>query len=192
MNIAHEVMPGVWEIEDFFDDFEQLKQSYRGNQTAWRAEYPNRLLTPWDQTPDLQSRMRALQPEIERIVSQALSPQVAYVSLDLSGCRIMMHRLHPDIRCFVQVCMADQEQPDLATHFCTDHAVNETHSQDYEDISCFRPEQLQAVSYRPNTAYVFLNQPRVFMGTRCVVPANTQRETFNLHFCSPLPAHAHP
>jgi len=187
MNIAHEVMPGVWEIDNFFDDFEQLKQSYRGNQTAWRAEYPNRLLTPWDQTPELQSRMRELQPEIEHIVGQALSTQVAYVSLDLSGCRIMMHRLHPDIRCFVQVCMADQEQPDLATHFCTDSQVNAEYSQDYEDISYFRPNQLQAVSYRPNTAYVFLNQPRIFMGTRCLVPANTQRETFNLHFSRPLP-----
>jgi hypothetical protein len=118
---------------------------------------------------------------------------VAYVSLDLSGSQIMMHRLHPDIRCFVQVCMSDQEQPDLATHFCTDSQLNDQHPQDYENISCFRLDQLQAVSYRPNTAYVFLNQPRIFMGTRCLVPANTQRETFNLHFTmilsdSPLPA----
>jgi hypothetical protein len=184
---AHKIMPQVWEIEDFFDDFDQLKQSYRGNQTVWRAEYPNRLLTPWDQSPNLQTRLRDLQPTIEHIVGQDLSPQVAYVSLDLSGSRIMMHRLHSDIRCFVQVCMADQEQPDLATHFCTDTQINSEYPQDYEDISCFQPDQLQSVRYRPNTAYVFLNQPRIFMGTRHLVPANAQRETVNLHFSHPLP-----
>ena len=37
------------QIEDFFPDFDQIKESYRSNNTLWTSQYPNRLLTPWDQ-----------------------------------------------------------------------------------------------------------------------------------------------
>ena len=78
--------------------------------------------------------------------------------------------------------MAEQEQPELATNFCTDADMNANYPQDYESFRVFKPEQVQAVSYRPNTAYVFLNHPRCFMGTAQPVPANSIRETVNLHF----------
>ena len=187
MNIT-QILDTVWEVENFFPDFDAIKQSYRSSQTPWRSEYPNRLLTPYSDTPDLQTQLSKLLPEVQRIVNQQLKPQVAYTSLDLSGSRIMMHRLHPDIRCFVQVCMSDVEYPELATHFCVDSVFNATHTQDYENIDQFQTNQLQAVSYRPNTAYVFLNQPRLFMGTKNTVPANMCRETFNLHFTSANPS----
>ena len=187
MNIT-QILDTVWEVEHFFLDFDAIKQSYRSSQTPWRSEYPNRLLTPYSDAPDLQTQLSKLLPEVQRIVNQQLKPQVAYTSLDLSGSRIMMHRLHPDIRCFVQVCMSDVEYPELATHFCVDSVFNATHTQDYENIDQFQTNQLQAVSYRPNTAYVFLNQPRLFMGTKNTVPANMCRETFNLHFTSANPS----
>ena len=60
--------------------------------------------------------------------------------------------------------------------------MNANYPQDYESFRIFRPEQVQAVSYRPNTGYVFLNYPRQFMGTANPVPANSIRETVNLHF----------
>lgn len=183
-----QVLPTVWEIDDFFPDFSELRNSYRTNQTPWQSQYPNRLLNPYDKTPELQKRLQSLLPEIQDIVGQPLQTQVAYSSLDLSGCRIMMHRLHSDIRCFVQICMADAEAPELATHFCVDADVNATYHQDYEDISYFKPNQLVAMQYKPNTGYVFLNQPRMFMGTKNIVPPNMLRETFNLHFGSPLKA----
>jgi len=185
---VRQILPNVWEVDNFFPDFSELRNSYRTNQTPWKSQYPNRLLNPYSDTPELQKRLTALQPDIESVVGQPLQPQVAYSSLDLSGCRIMMHRLHADIRCFVQVCMADAESTDIATHFCIDDQINAEHTTDYEDISFFKPEQLVRVNYRPNTGYVFLNQPRLFMGTKNLVPANMLRETFNLHFGSPLKA----
>jgi hypothetical protein len=140
------------------------------------------LLTPWESTPELQQIILTVHAQIEQIVAHSLDPQVAYASLDLADSKIMMHRLHTDIQCFVQVCMASESCAKLATHFCTDSNINLTHTRDYENINFFRDDQLCAVSYRPNTAYIFLNQPRMFMGTKNAVPANMLRETFNLHF----------
>lgn len=177
-----QVLDTVWEISDFFPDFDHIKQSYRGNDTRWTSQYPNRLLTPWDQPGPINNLVNKYCGTVSKLVGQPLQPQVSYASLDLGGSQIMMHRLHPDIRCFVQVCMAEQEQPELATNFCIDSDMNANYPQDYESFRMFQPEQVHAVSYRPNTAYVFLNYPRQFMGTASPVPANSTRETVNLHF----------
>jgi hypothetical protein len=177
-----QVLDTVWEIENFFPDFDQVKQSYRSNDTPWTSQYPNRLLTPWDRPCAVNNLVNKYCGTISNLVGQTLQPQVSYASLDLGGSQIMMHRLHPDIRCFVQVCMADQEQAELATNFCTDADMNANYLQDYESFRIFKPDQVQAVSYQPNTAYVFLNHPRRFMGTAIAVPANSIRETVNLHF----------
>jgi hypothetical protein len=177
-----QVLDTVWEIENFFSDFDHAKQSYRGNDTPWTSQYPGRLLTPWDQPCAVNDLVKTYCSAIVDVVGQPLQPQVSYASLDLAGSQIMMHRLHSDIHCFVQICMADQEQPELATNFCTDANMNANHPQDYESFRMFRTEQVQAVSYQPNTAYVFLNHPRRFMGTAIAVPANSVRETINLHF----------
>ena len=185
---THQVLDTVWEVDNFLPNFQIIKDVYRSGKTPWQSEYSNRLLTPYSSTPDLQTQLQKLLPKIQNIVGQPLTTQVAYVSLDLSGSRIMMHRLHSDIRCFVQVCMSDIECSDLATHFCIDAEFNADHNQDYENIDRFQDKQLLAVSYKPNTAYIFLNQPRIFMGTKHAVPANIVRETFNLHFGSPLKA----
>ena len=183
---AQQVLETVWEVDNFFPDFQRVKNLYRTGQTPWHSEYPNRLLTPYSNTPELQTQLEKLLPDIQNIVGQTLEPQVAYASLDLSSSRIMMHRLHPDIRCFVQVCMSDVECVDLATHFCIDSNFNNNHNQDYEAIDNFESGKLLAVSYRPNTAYILLNHPRIFMGTKNTVPPNMARETVNLHFGSPL------
>lgn len=82
--------------------------------------------------------------------------------------------------------MSDVECVDLATHFCIDSNFNNNHNQDYEAIDNFESGKLLAVSYRPNTAYILLNHPRIFMGTKNTVPPNMARETVNLHFGSPL------
>ena len=82
--------------------------------------------------------------------------------------------------------MSDVEYVNLATHFCIDDEFNAKHNQDYESIDNFKSEQLRAVSYKPNTAYILLNHPRIFMGTKNTVPQNAVRETLNLHFGSPL------
>lgn len=177
-----QVLDTIWEIDNFFPDFQQIKESYRSNNTPWTSQYPNRLLTPWDQPCAVNDLVKEYCSTITDIVGQPLQPQVSYASLDLGGSQIMMHRLHPDIRCFVQVCMADQEQPELATNFCIDAEMNSNYPQDYESFRVFKPKQVQAVSYRPNTAYVFLNHPRKFMGTANPVPTNMIRETINLHF----------
>ena len=83
-----QVLPTVWEIDDFFPDFSELRNSYRTNQTPWQSQYPNRLLNPYDKTPELQKRLQSLLPEIQDIVGQPLQTQVAYSSLDLSDAEL--------------------------------------------------------------------------------------------------------
>jgi hypothetical protein len=114
--------------------------------------------------------------------------QVIYSSLDLSRSQIMMHRLHPDIRCFIQVFMGSEPAPEMSSVFCNNLIVNADHPADYADISEFNPTDLVKVKYRPNEAWLMINQPRTFFGTAYEVAPNAVRETVNLHFGAELPA----
>ena len=185
---AQQILPTVWRLPDFFLDFDSARRSYRSPEQKWTTQYPNRLLTPWGSNTTLEAALAQAPTQIKQLTAQAVQQQVIYSSLDLSGSQIMMHRLHPDIRCFIQVFMGAEPAPELSSVFCNNLTVNADHASDYADISEFKSEDLVKIKYRPNEAWLMINQPRCFFGTAYEVAPNSVRETVNLHFGSELPA----
>jgi hypothetical protein len=185
---AQQILPTVWRLPDFFLDFESVRRSYRKPEQSWTTQYPDRLLTPWGSNATLESALAQAPALIEQLTNHSVQQQVIYSSLDLSGSKIMMHRLHPDIRCFIQVYMGQEPAPELSSVFCNNLTVNSEHATDYADISEFNPADLLKLRYRPNEAWLMINEPRVFFGTALPVAPNSVRETVNLHFGAKLPA----
>lgn len=185
---AQQILPTVWRLPDFFLDFYSARHSYRSPEQRWTTQYPNRLLTPWGSNATLESALAQAPVLIKQLTTHSVQQQVIYSSIDLSGSQIMMHRLHPDIRCFIQVFMGTESSPEMSSVFCNNLAVNAEHSNDYADISEFRPAELVKIKYRPNEAWLMINQPRCFFGTAYEVAPNSVRETVNLHFGAELPA----
>jgi hypothetical protein len=185
---AQQILPTVWRLPDFFLDYESVRHSYRSAEQPWTTQYPNRLLTPWGSNAVLESALAAAPELIKQLTGYDVQPQVIYSSLDLSGSQIMMHRLHPDIRCFIQVFMGTESAPEMSSVFCNNLMVNAEHLADYADISEFKPEDLVKIKYRPKEAWLMINQPRTFFGTAYEVAPNSVRETVNLHFGAVLPA----
>lgn len=172
-----QILENVWEVDNFFPNFDQVRRLHRNIQTPWNAQYKNRLLTPWESTPEIQSILHQHHGQIQDIIQRSISPQVSYVSIDLPGAEILMHRLHPEICCFVQVCLADESSTQLATHFIQSEMPG-----NYYNVRDFSDDVLVPTTYTPNTAIVYLNEPRWFLGTKIPVPPNMLRETFNMHF----------
>lgn len=185
---AQQILPTVWRLPDFFLAPESVQRSYRSSEQPWTTQYPNRLLTPWGSNAVLESALAAAPELIKQLTGHDVQPQVIYSSLDLSGSQIMMHRLHPDIRCFIQVFMGSEPAPEMSSVFCNNLNVNAEHPEDYADISEFDPADLVKIKYRPNEAWLMINHPRTFFGTAYPVAPNSVRETVNLHFGSELPA----
>ena len=184
---ARQVLPQVWHLPDFFLDPDSARDSYRTNEQPWTSQYPNRLLTPWNSNSKIDQALAQAPELIKSIVGQGVTTQVGYASLDLSGSQIMMHRLHPEIRAYIQIYMG-ADSPDLNTVFCSNSAVNAANTPDYADISEFKAEDLVRVEYRYNHAWLMLNEPRCFFGTAKRVPPNQVRETICLHFAAELPS----
>jgi len=185
---AQQILPTVWRLSDFFLDPESVQRSYRSSEQTWTTQYPNRLLTPWASNSLLEAALQQAPDLIYELTEHAVQSQVIYTSLDLSGSQIMMHRLHPDIRCFIQVFMGTEPAPEMSSVFCNNLMVNAEHSTDYADISEFNPADLVKIKYRPNEAWLMINEPRTFFGTAYEVAPNSVRETVNLHFGAKLPA----
>ena len=185
---ARQILPQVWHLPDFFLDPVSVRNSYRSNQQPWKAEYPNRLLTPWGTNGEIDAALAAAPEHIRQLTGHNTQTQVGYASLDLSGSRIMMHRLHPGIGAYIQVFMGEDPAPEMCSVFCCDPDMNANHAQDYADISEFKPDQLIKIKYRPNDAWLMINEPRCFFGTAFSVAPNSVRETICLHLASELPA----
>jgi hypothetical protein len=184
---AHQLLPTVWRIPDFFQDFEMIRSSYRSPRQPWFTEYSNRLLTPWGSNAFLEQALQeSVQPILE-LTGQRVTPQVIYASLDLQGSQIMMHRLHPDIRVYVQVFMGSESYNATSPVFCHNDSINTTRHDDYADISMFNNEDLTQLAPRPNEAFLMLNDPRIFFGTARPVADNQVREVVCLHFAAELP-----
>ena len=185
---ARQILPQVWHLPDFFLDAAVVRRSYRSNQQPWKSEYPNRLLTPWGTNSEIDAALAAAPEHIRQLTGRNTRTQVGYASLDLSGSRIMMHRLHPDIGAYIQVFMGEDPAPEMCSVFCCDPEINANHAQDYADISEFRSDQLIKIKYRPNDAWLMINKPRCFFGTALTVAPNSVRESICLHFAAELPA----
>lgn len=184
MNFSHArpLLPNLWVIPDFFSDFNKVRSAYRSPGQGWKTEYPNRLLTPWGSNPFLESILETSLFQLSELIQTSVRKQVCYASLDLSESQIMMHRLHCNIKCFVQVFTGDINDNKLNSCFCIDDKLNHDHPDDYCNLADFPPGKIIEIDYVPNTAWVLLNSPRIFFGTRNSVPKNQIRETLNLHF----------
>lgn len=183
---ARQILPQVWHLPDFFLDPELVRTSYRTAQQPWTSQYPDRLLTPWGSNAKIESALQQAPELIKSVTGHTVATQVGYASLDLSGSRIMMHRLHPEIGAYIQVYMGSSSL-DLNTVFCGNSDVNAADTPDYADISEFHAQDLVSVDYRFNHAWLMINQPRCFFGTAHRVPANQVRETLCFHFAAELP-----
>lgn len=180
----HSVNSQLWLTETFFtkEQFLEIKNLYRNNRMPFIMQYDNRLLTPWDSTPELQAIVQQQTEHISSVVQRSLSPQVAYVSIDLASSSIMMHRLHPDIYVQVQIVMGETANPAMDFAFCHDAEVNESSGLDYQPNRRLTKNDVDIAQYYPNFASIYLNEPRGFVGMIGRVPENTVREVLVLSY----------
>jgi hypothetical protein len=180
----YRVNPQLWLTNSFFtpDQFTKIKKLYRYNRVPFIMQYDNRLLTPWDSTPELQEIVRLETEHISSLVQQSLAPQVAYVSVDLAGSSIMMHRLHPDIYVQVQIVMGESTDSRMDFAFCHDHEINQSSELDYQPTRKLTRHDVDTAPYQTNSASVYVNNPRGFVGMLGRVPENTTREVLVLSY----------
>lgn len=174
----------LWQIQSYFakDRFQEIKQLYRKSRMPFSMQYDDRLLTPWSNSPELQDIVQQEQQRISSIIGQRISPQVAYISVDLPGSSIMMHRLHPDIYVQVQIVMAEESDSRMSFAFCHDRDVNDTSEIDYQPKRKLTRHDVDIVHYEPNTASIYVNDPRGFNGMIDRVPNNSIREVLVLSY----------
>ena len=174
----------LWLTDSFFspERFAEIKNLYRNNRVPFTMQYDNRLLTPWDSTPELQEIVQQETEQISTIVGQPLLPQVAYVSIDLAGSSIMMHRLHPDIYVQVQITMGESTDSRMDFAFCHDREINQFSELDYQPNRRLTRHDVDLAHYQPNSASIYVNEPRGFVGMIGQVPQNTVREVLVLSY----------
>ena len=174
----------LWLTDSFFspERFTEIKNLYRNNRVTFNMQYDNRLLTPWDSTPELQEIVQQETNQISSIVGQPLSPQVAYVSIDLAGSSIMMHRLHSDIYVQVQIVLGETADAMMDFAFCHEAEVNQTSELDYQPNRRLTRHDVDIAHYQPNSASIYVNEPRGFVGMTSQVPKNTVREVLVLSY----------
>jgi len=174
----------LWQVQSYFtqERFREIKQLYRKSRTNFSMQYDDRLLTPWNSTPELQAIVQQEQQRISEIIQQDIAPQVAYISVDLPGSSIMMHRLHADIFVQVQIVLAEEADDRMSFAFCHDREVNDTSELDYQPNRKLTRHDLDIVHYEPNTASIYVNAPRGFNGMIHPVPNNSIREVLVLSY----------
>lgn len=183
MTVSALVPNQYWTVDNFFEkqQFQQIKSIYRENRMPFQMVYDNRLLTDYNTTPELQELVAESTSMISDLVGAKLQPQVAYVSIDLPGSRIMMHRLHTDIAAQVQIPMGEFHS-DLGYSICTDSEINTASSEDYRPIRAITKANTVCAEYSANKANVFYNQPRAFVGMLEAVPNNHIREVLVMSY----------
>jgi hypothetical protein len=174
----------LWSVKNFFptERFHKIRNLYRKTRINMSMTYDDRILTSWSDSPELQEIVRSEQARIEEITKQKLAPQVAYASIDLSGSSIMMHRLHPDIFVQVQIVMADAPDARMEFAFCVNAQINRDSEIDYQPFRTISRRDVELIPYEPNTASVYVNEPRGFCGMLGQVPANSAREVLVLSY----------
>lgn len=180
--ITELVKKQFWTVENFLGSrFNHVKSLYRDTQMAFSMVYNNRLLTDYNTTPELQDLVNEYETVISDITKTNLQAQVAYVSVDLPGSRIMMHRLHPNIVAQVQVPMGTWHE-NLSYSMCVLDEINQAASEDYQPIKEITKKDTISADYKQDLANIFLNTPRAFVGMLETVPDNTIREVLVMSF----------
>ena len=183
MTVTELVPNQYWTIKDFFgrEKLQEVKSLYRKNRMMFNMVYDDRLLTDYNTTPELQEIVDNYAPYISNLVGVELKPQVAYISIDLPGSRIMMHRLHSDIAVQMQVPLGGFHDY-LGYSICTDTEINSADSEDYRPVRAITKSNTVTAEYYTDTANVFFNQPRAFVGMLDSVPKNHIREVLVMSY----------
>lgn len=179
-----ELVPNqYWQVQDFFssNEINDIKNLYRNGNGQFSMVYPNRLLTDYNTTPELQKIVANTAPIIGNIVGVPVDPQVAYISIDLSGSKIMMHRLHPDIIVQAQVVLGGYHDL-LGYSVCTDEEINCASTEDYRTTKPVNATNSVTSVYQPGAADIFLNSPRAYVGMLNEVPRNSVREVLVMSY----------
>lgn len=183
--MTYPIIPNqLWIVNDYFtaDRFQQIRRSYRKTRMPLSMQYDDRILSSWSDSPDLQEIVREECDRIAEITKQRLAPQVAYVSIDLSGSSIMMHRLHPDIFVQTQIVMSDVSDVRMEFAFSVNGDVNLNSELDYQPKHRLTRHDVALAPYVPNTASIYVNDPRGFVGMLGFVPQNSVREVLVLSY----------
>jgi hypothetical protein len=78
--------------------------------------------------------------------------------------------------------MADAPDTRMEFAFCIDRKVNVDSEIDYQPIRRITRRDVELAPYEPNTASVYLNEPRGFVGMLGQVPSNSVREVLVLSY----------
>ena len=175
----------LWQIRDFFpqEQYSFVRKLYRtAENNLLKMVYDNRLLTDWNETKELNDVCDVWAPYFSKLVGTELKPQVGYVDITLSHAKIMMHRIHPDIKLQVQIPLCTEATDTNQYAFCTEPEVNIRLGNDHKPSRTINTNECVYVPHEPRSAIVYRNDPRIFNGMMNSIPENSVRETLWLNY----------
>ena len=110
----------LWLIRDFFpqEQYAFVRNLYRkAENNALKMIYDNRLLTDWSETREPNDICATWAPFFSELADIELKPQVGYVDITLSHAKIMMHRIHSDIKFKYRFPYAQRPQTPISMRF---------------------------------------------------------------------------
>ena len=176
----------LWLIRDFFpqEQYAFVRNLYRkAENNKLQMIYDNRLLTNWAETKEPNDICASWAPYFSELCGVNLTPQVGYVDITLSHAKIMMHRIHSDIKFQVQIPLCTIAADTNQYAFCTADDVNtRIGGNDHSPSRDIAADECVYVPHEPRSAIVYRNSPRIFNGMMNSIPENGIRETLWLNY----------
>jgi hypothetical protein len=186
MSIETIIPDQLWLIRDFFpqEQYAFVRDLYRkAENNKLQMVYDNRLLTNWAETKEPNDICAHWAPYFSDLCGVNLKPQVGYVDITLSHAKIMMHRIHRDIKLQVQIPLCTTLLASNQYAFCTSDDVNTVIGEnDHSPSRAIAADECVYVPHEPRCAIVYYNSPRIFNGMMNSIPENSIRETLWLNY----------
>lgn len=186
MSIETIIPDQLWLIRDFFpqEQYAFVRDLYRkAENNKLQMVYDNRLLTNWAETKEPNDICAHWAPYFSDLCGVNLKPQVGYVDITLSHAKIMMHRIHRDIKLQVQIPLCTTSLASNQYAFCTSDDVNTVIGEnDHSPSRAIAADECVYVPHEPRCAIVYYNSPRIFNGMMNSIPENSIRETLWLNY----------
>jgi len=186
MSIEIIIPDQLWLIRDFFpqEQYAFVRNLYRkAENNKLQMVYDNRLLTNWAETKEPNDICASWAPYFRDLCGVNLKPQVGYVDITLSHAKIMMHRIHRDIKFQVQIPLCTMAADTNRYAFCTSDEVNTAIGEnDHSPSRNIAANECVYVPHEPRSAIAYLNNPRIFNGMMNSIPENSMRETLWLNY----------
>ena len=186
MSIETIIPDQLWLIRDFFpqEQYAFVRDLYRkAENNKLQMVYDNRLLTNWAETKEPNDICAHWAPYFSDLCGFNLKPQVGYVDITLSHAKIMMHRIHRDIKLQVQIPLCTTSLASNQYAFCTSDDVNTVIGENDHSLSrAIAADECVYVPHEPRCAIVYYNSPRIFNGMMNSIPENSIRETLWLNY----------